>query len=217
MSNVELWAAENNLKLNKSKSKEIIFYNPRSAKNHNIEAIADIPGVERVSEIKCLGVTLNSNFSISNHIAYTLSACSSNLFALYLLRSKGLSPQHLQTIFQASILSKLLYTSQFWWGFTSAQDRVRLEAFLKKAKKANFYTKNSTFQELCVSADERFFNNICANPNHLLHRLLPQQNNHNYSTRRNVANRTFQFSSQRTALDDKSYITRMLLKDSNKI
>ena len=76
---------------------------------------------------------------------------------------------------------------------------------------------NVTFLELCATADDRLFNNIIDNPNHLLYPQLPQQNKHLYPTRRNISNRTFQISSKRTALSDKSYLTRMVLKDATKI
>jgi hypothetical protein len=129
LANVETWAARNNLMLNRNKSKEIIFF-PHRTKTQ----IADIPliaGIERVRDLKCLGITLSSNFLFTTHINNIISSCSSNLFALHCLRSKGLSNELIHTIFQASTLSKLLYASQFLWGFVAAQDKDRLEGFLR--------------------------------------------------------------------------------------
>jgi hypothetical protein len=216
LTNVDKWAKLNNLKLNKDKSKEIIFVSPRFKDKDKANYPALIDGVERVTELKCLGITLSSNFSFTTHINNTISSCSSNLFALYCLRSKGLSNELLQIIFQAATLSRLLYASPFWWGYVTASDRDRLEAFLRKAKRAGFYSKTSSFEELCASADQMFFKAILQNPNNLLSTLLPPLNNHIYSTRRNVSGRTYQIPTKRTSLYDKNFIIRMSLDDARR-
>ena len=177
-------------------------------------SLPQIEGSERISELKCLGVTLASNFSFTSHITKIVSSCSSNLFALYCLRSKGLSNELLNVIFQATTISRLLYASPFWWGFLVAHDRDRLEAFIRKARNAGFYSKQSSFEELCASADHKLFSAILSNPSHVLAPLLPPLNNHTYSTRRNVSCRTFQLATKRTSLYDKNFIIRMILDDA---
>ena len=111
LTNIENWAKENNLKLNRNKSKEMLFAPPKSKAQTFPPAIE---GIERVSQLKCLGVTFTPDFSFATHISNTISSCSSNLFALYCLRSKGLSDDLLHLIFQAATLSKLFYASSFW-------------------------------------------------------------------------------------------------------
>ena len=69
---------------------------------------------ERVSSLKCLGVTLQSNFSFSIHISEVINSSASNLFALRMLKAKGLSAELLSTIFKATVLAKLSYASRFW-------------------------------------------------------------------------------------------------------
>ena len=165
-------------------------------------ATVSIEGIERVTELKCLGITLSPNFSFSAHISNVINSCASNLFALYCLRSKGLSNELLRIIFQATTLSRLLYASPFWWGFLTAHDRDRLEAFLRRAKKAGFYSRTFSFEELCASADHKLFNTILSNSNHLLARILPPLNNHVHLTRRNTTSRTFILSTKRTSLQD---------------
>ena len=192
----------------------MIFVPPKSKAKICFPPTLD--GIERVSELKCLGVTLSSNFSFTTHIGNIISSCSSNLFALYCLRSKGLANELIHIIFQATTLSRLLYASPFWWGFIAAHDKDRLEAFLKRARKAGFYLNNSTFTELCASADQKLFNSIICNSNHLLASLLPSLNNHVHSTRRNTSNRTFTLSTKRSSLQDKNYITRMILEDARR-
>ena len=161
-----------------------------------------------------MGITVWSNFSFSAHISSRISSCSNNIFALYSLRTKGLSNELHQTVFQASTLSKLLYASQFWYGFCNAEDKNRLEAFLRRAKRAGFYCNESTFEDLCTSADERLFKSICSNSNHLLAPLLPPLNNHIYSTRRNVARRSYFLPTKGSSLADRNFIVRMILNDA---
>src|SRR5579872_3390498 len=96
-----------------------------------------------------------------SHYKSNLFLFEQHIFALYTLRSKGLSTELFHIVFQASTLSKLLYASQFWWGFTNSEDRNRLEAFLRRAKKAGFYSSDSTFKALCASADSKLFRAIC--------------------------------------------------------
>ena len=150
INNIADWAKLNNLKLNKNKSKEILFYKPRT--NSNLSP-PEIEGVERVSELRCLGVTLTSNFSFTAHISQIISSSSRNLFALYTLRSHGLSNDLLDTVFKSTTLSKLLYASQSWWGYLNAHGKERLEAYLRRAARAGFYKNSKSFEELFSAAD----------------------------------------------------------------
>ena len=215
LQNIANWASINNLKLNRLKSKELIFHNPKS--NIKFSYPSPISDVQRVTELKCLGIILSTNFSFSSHISNVISSCSSNLFALRTLRSRGMSNQLLNRVFQATTLSKLLYASQFWYGFLTMCDRERLENFLKRSQKAGFYINDLTFNEMCLKADVNLFYSLQTNHNHLLRSLLPSMNHHNYETRRNFSNRTYIIQTKRSALNDKNFITRMILKDAIKI
>ena len=64
LSNIESWSNSNNLVINKSKTKEIIFYHGKLGKAA-ASAAAPSPGIEQVSSIKMLGVTITDNFSIA--------------------------------------------------------------------------------------------------------------------------------------------------------
>jgi len=39
-----------------------------------------------------------------------------------------------------SVVAKLMYGSSAWWGFTSAMDRQKVEAFIRRSICAGFYT-----------------------------------------------------------------------------
>ena len=58
----------------------------------------------------------------------------------------------------ATLLSGLSYASVAWWGYTSFDDRVRLQAVLNKSQRWGFYVKTSTpnFLSVCEESDCAF-------------------------------------------------------------
>ena len=93
-----------------------------------------LPGQVRVDTITALGVELSSNFSMRKHVDSLLMSCNQTLFALRTLRAHGLSSDSLHAIFMSVAIGKLKYAAPAWYGFTSAEDRERLEVFLRKSK-----------------------------------------------------------------------------------
>ena len=108
-------AMMNNLVLNKSKTKEIIFHNVRS---HPLLP-PPIDGIIRVDNIKILGVTLQDNLSMNNHVDSLLVDCSNMLFAMKILRSHGMGDEGLHEVFRSKIISKITYAASAWWGLAS--------------------------------------------------------------------------------------------------
>jgi len=121
-----------------------------------------------------LGVTFSRKFSVSQHVDNLLVACSQSLFALRTLRQHGLPDDALHEVFQAVVINKLTHTSPAWWGFASADDRNRLETFLRKCTKLGYRAKHSTtFASICDDADCKLFTRFTGNTQHLLYPLLP--------------------------------------------
>ena len=146
------------LLLNKSKSQEIIFRKPRSRDTTDVSII---PGIQRVNSLKIIGVTLCSNFSMQEHVSSVISSSAQSVYALRVLRSHGFDDQSLQTVFQATVISKLHYASSAWWGFTNAAQRNQLESFLRRAVKVGFHKNNSqTLSAICEAADEKLFRKV---------------------------------------------------------
>ena len=76
-------------------------------------------------------------------------------------------------------LSKLLYASPAWWGFTSATDKQGLEASARRAIRLGLYTAdNPTPSQLAADVDDNLFTNILHNLHHVLHKLLPDKPDH---------------------------------------
>jgi len=54
------------------------------------------------------------------------------------LKSQGLPPKQLQTVFTALILSRITYAITVWGGHLTSQQRQQIIAFLKRAQKFEF-------------------------------------------------------------------------------
>ena len=107
------WAASCNLKLNLTKTAELIFTNSR-AKN-----VDPTLGIERVASMKILGVIVDNKLNFTEHIDATLNSCNQLLFALRTMRQHGLSNHCLNIVFKSAVISKLLYAAPCYWGFLS--------------------------------------------------------------------------------------------------
>jgi len=67
--------------------------------------------------------------------------------------------------YEAVVLSKLLYASPAWWTFTSATDKQRLKASVRRAIQLGLYTADdSTPSQLVADMDDNLFANILNNP-----------------------------------------------------
>ena len=72
------WTATNNLKLNCSKSKEIIFA-ARGKRGNSADLPPPSMNIERVSSLRVLGVIVNDQLSAADHVTSILALCNSLL------------------------------------------------------------------------------------------------------------------------------------------
>ena len=65
--------------------------------------------------------TSNDQLTATNHFSYILTACTSLLYALHVLRCHGIADQSLKDVFQATVLAKtnLLLASVVWALYSS--------------------------------------------------------------------------------------------------
>ena len=126
----------------------------------------------------------------------------------------GLPTSAIRIVFKATVVAKLIYASPAWWGFTSADDQNRLEAFLRRSARLGYrHPTDLTFTSICEQSDETLFNSIKRNVNYLLYPLLPQERNQHYSLRQRSHN--FQIPLRTSALYDNNFINRMLFRGLN--
>ena len=70
------------------------------------------------------------------------------------------------------------------WGYTSAADKQRLEATVRRAIRLGLYTADDlTPSQLAADMDGNLLANILNNPCHVLYKLLPNNTEHTYNLR----------------------------------
>jgi len=209
LESINVWATNNNLCLNPKKSSEIIFKHMRS--HFPDPPLTD--GLARVKSLKILGVVMQSNMLMTEHIHNLVSKSAQNLYALKLLKSNGLSQQLLTNVCNSTLLSRLSYASVAWWGYTSSDDRVRLQAILNKAHRWGFYVKPSipNFLSVCEKSDSVLFRKVCSTHSHVLHQFLPPPRLHSHNLRARSHNLTLPVNSSHMS---RNFLHRLLFRDA---
>ena len=89
IAHIQARAAENNLQLNCSKSKEMTF-TAKSKRGKSAHSISPCLDIERVNSLRVLGVIINDQLTATDHVSDILASCNSLLYALRILRSHGI-------------------------------------------------------------------------------------------------------------------------------
>ena len=105
---MESWARENNLRLNRTKTREIIFTDKR--RKQGLPELSTLPDVARVSSLKILGVTITNGLSASEHVrdVTVISNSAQTLHAPRVLRAHGMPDEVLQVVFRSVVVGRLL-------------------------------------------------------------------------------------------------------------
>src|SRR5580692_1126074 len=75
------WATSNDMIINKSKTKELVFHKPNP--RHFLYPVP-LDNIERVTESKLLGIFITENLKFESHVKFVLSQCSQRVYALKL-------------------------------------------------------------------------------------------------------------------------------------
>ena len=93
------WAADNNLTLNRVKTKELVFTaSPKTV------LPPPRPDIDRVTSLRILGVVVNDKLTAADHVTSLLSSSSSLLFAMRVLRAHGTPAASLHDVFRATVV-----------------------------------------------------------------------------------------------------------------
>jgi len=68
---------------------------------------------------------------MSEHVRDVVRKCAQSLHIIRVLRCCSMNDQALQAIYRSVVISKLLNAACSWWGFTTADDRNRIEAVVR--------------------------------------------------------------------------------------
>ena len=95
------------------------------------------------------------------------------LHALRVLRCHGMNDAALQTVYHAVVISRLLYAASAWWGFTTAANHQRIDAFIRPEIRAGFCDKNiPAVSDLVEDADNALFERAMRDKHHVLYHLF---------------------------------------------
>ena len=213
LDNFETWAQKNNLKLNRTKTIELVCVDIR--RKRQLSLLPPVPGITRVAFLMILGVAISNHLTVSEHIQHTISPCAQTLDAIKITRAHGMIDTVLQQVYRSVILSKLQYASCAWWDFTKASDRHQIDNFIRQSVKSGFCPADlQSIGGLCETADEKLFNQVVYNPLHVVHQLLPRQStaSQNYNPRPRKHDK--ELPEKTTHLTDSNFINRLLFSDS---
>lgn len=176
VSNASRWCSENDLLLNKNKTKCFIF------SRHSTASLLD-PNIEKVSSMRLLGVHVNDKLTWDSHIDYLRVSCSRRLHILRRLR--GLVPREkLHLVYEATIRSLMDYACPVFIGLTKKQ-RTVLNTISKRAHKIINYgylnklsCGSCDLQNRRLSLSVKLWYKIEKNPKHLLYDLIPPKHKH---------------------------------------
>ena len=204
MEYIRTWAERNNLRLNTSKSPEMLI--PRGDGHWRVEPPPPLD-LERVGSMVILGVTIRDDLRTTSHVDEVLAACSGSLHALRVLRARGLPPTALQEVARATTITRLLYAAPAWWGFASAEDRHRIERFMKKMQRFGYLSPTTKgIEEMIGEAEKRLMQAVIWNECHVLRNSFPAVQQRHY----NFRHRSHDF--KLPPKDDKNYISRILYR-----
>ena len=164
-----------------------------------------------MQSLKVLGVTLNSNLGMSEHIGNLVSKAGQVMYALKTLKHSGLAMRPLDIVSNSTLVSPIIYASPAWWGFASLEDCGRLQGVFNKAARWGLCSSPPNFQNICDKADCKFFSTIKFNPSHVLHPLLPPERNSDYNLRPRAHNYTLPIN---TPSLKRNFLNRILFRDS---
>ena len=135
----------------------------------------------------------------------TSSKSTQTAFTLRTLHAHGLSGRALWTVTQAHILSRLTYACSAWWGFVILErGRDQLAALvIRLAIRLDLPPNQPTLHEMVATAGVKFFNQVVANPAHVLAPLIQPSKSHSYNLRKRPYD--LHISLYQTNISDKIY------------
>src|SRR6218665_216950 len=156
--------------------------------------------------------TILSNAILSvYHFVHTILSvpfCLLPFCPVTVLRSHGLQPQMLHEVAKMTTIASLMYASPAWLGYSSANDRARIDLLLRKLKRSGFLPQAAPDAEaLAREADDRLFKSILLDPKHVWRKNFPKTRPTNY----NLRPRAHEF--KLPLKDDRNFVPSLLFKD----
>ena len=79
--------------------------------------------------IKIIGIALTNGLSVTPHVQHLVTSNAQVLYALKILRTRGLYDKALQAVFRSVVLARLLYASPAWWALLEPRTSKKFKDF----------------------------------------------------------------------------------------
>ena len=165
------WSDANHLRLNASKTKEMVVDFRTTSKVPPVPHSIKGEVVEFVDNYKFLGVHLNSSLDWSDNAGAIYSKGKSRLFFLRRLRSFGVCNRMLQMFYQSVMASVLFFGITCWGGNNRASDTFNLNRLVKKAGSV-VGSSLLGVEDVARDRTARKLDSILDNPSHPLHQEI---------------------------------------------
>jgi hypothetical protein len=132
LNKTKVYAEENRMKLNLSKTKLVLF-NPCISKDFMPEMKVDDTRIDLVEQVKLLGVIISSDLTWTANTQYIVDRCNSKTWILRRLKKLGASHEDLLNVYCKQIRSIAEFAVPVWNSFLTGEDIAKLERLQKIA------------------------------------------------------------------------------------
>jgi len=151
-----------------------------------------------------LGITGSSTLTFHHHISALVTESARSLYDLMTIRAVG------RYTCYTGLTCMLALPA--WWEYLKADEKNLLQFVIKKAIRYGYLPRSfSTMSELSEDSDEKLFRLAKYNPNHVLHRFLPQPKTVQYNLRKRTHDLTL--PTDVNAVIKQNFVYRMLFSD----
>lgn len=187
ITNVLSWCKINEMKLNLSKTKEVVLaLSNKSRANFDLAEIkVENMIIERVKSSKVLGITIDENLGWNQHVDNVVSKCRSLLYLLRQLKqSYQLQSERIVYLIKALVIPTLLYAFPSWCNVNQSEVEKLYKVYKNAYHIAGISIQYDEFVSLLDSLILNTFRKSSSNPRHPLNKFIPLLIPHNYPTRR---------------------------------
>ena len=228
LDDVSQYALENEMKLNKEKTKVMLF-NTASQRDFMPEVNVDGKQLEVVEEYKLLGVIISSNLKWEANTEYITKKAFSRLWMLRRLKNLGLKTHSLVKIFITQIRSVLEFGAVTWHSMITKENSRTIERVQKAALAIilgpdyigyDYALSQTNLQRLDIRRTALSLSFAKKSAKHPLHKNWFCNQNENMKIKTRAAKPTFKPAKARTQRLMKSpipYLTELLNNDAAKI
>ena len=171
--NIKVWAEENLMKLNLSKTKELVIRGRTT-----LPPPEPIVTIERVSYLKLLGVTFqDSPTNWDKHFDDLMKRALKRMHILRVCKRNGYSVSDLDYLFNCLIMSLFTYCIRVWGVAAYTKYLIQIDRLLRRAFRFGYILHESSIQQFVKDRDVRLWKSVVSTSSHPLQDLLPPLKN----------------------------------------